>query len=293
MSTRVISDMRRMNPRRRPNPSAAVRSRGEPAHDGVEPAASAGIALTRRSLHEQIIEELGRRIVKGEYARDGMLPTEPLLAANLGVSRNALREAVQVLVSKGMVEVRPKTGMRILPEADWNLLDREVLAWHAHSEQRLTRAFELVEFRLIVEPMAAYLAAKRASADEMVLISDACTRLEACVGKPLAIPDTDIAFHRSIHQASHNAILNHLGSLTSSLMQIQVLMTTQKPGSFEAGLPLHRAVTEAIRKRNAGEAEASARRLARMPYDDLAQRIKIDPNRRLSRLRNIARMVKR
>ncbi len=65
-----------------------------------------------------------------------------------------LREAVKVLVAKGMVEVRPKTGMRILPERNWNLLDRDVLAWHAHSERRLTRAFELVEFRLIVEPMA-------------------------------------------------------------------------------------------------------------------------------------------
>jgi DNA-binding FadR family transcriptional regulator len=284
--------MRGMNPRKKSNPPAVAKHRAETAQDGGESPDSAGGFLPRRNLHNQIVEEIGRRIVKGEYARDGMLPTEPLLAANLGVSRNALREAVKVLVSKGMVEVRPKTGMRILPEVEWNLLDREVLAWHAHSEQRLTRAFELVEFRLIVEPMAAYLAAKRASADEIALISDACTRLEACVGKPLLIPEMDIAFHRSIHQASHNAILNHLGSLTSSLMQIQVLMTTQKPGSFEAGLPLHREVTEAIRKRKADEAEDFARQLARMPYDDLAQRTKIDPRRRLSRLRDIARMVK-
>jgi DNA-binding FadR family transcriptional regulator len=247
--------------------------------------------LARRSLHDQIVDEIGRHIVKGEYG--ATLPTEPQLAAGLGVSRNALREAVKVLVAKGMVEVRPKTGMRILPEAQWNLLDREVLAWHAHSERRLTRAFELVEFRLIVEPMAAYLAAKRASAEEIDAIDAACTALEACIGKPPLIPEVDVTFHHSIHKASHNAILSQMASLTSSLMQIQVLMTTQKPGTFEAGLPLHREVTEAIKARDADAAENAARRLAQMPYDDLAQRIKLSPKRRMARLREIARMIER
>jgi DNA-binding FadR family transcriptional regulator len=263
--------------------------------DAVEAPAAAAVdpsePLTRRSLHDQIVDEIGRRIVKEEYVSS--LPTEPQLASSLGVSRNALREAVKVLVAKGMVEVRPKTGMRILPESRWNLLDRDVLAWHAHSERRLTRAFELVEFRLIVEPMAAYLAAKRASAEEIAKIDANCTKLEACVGKPLQIPEVDIAFHHSIHEASHNAILSQMASLTSSLMQIQVLMTTQKPGSFEAGLPLHREVTEAIKARDAGAAESAAHRLAQMPYDDLAQRIKLTPKRRMARLREIARMVGR
>jgi DNA-binding FadR family transcriptional regulator len=183
--------------------------------------------------------------------------------------------------------------MRVLPETHWNLLDRDVLAWHAHSERRLTRAFELVEFRLIVEPMAAHLAAKRASAEEIGKIDVNCTALESCVGRPLLIPEVDIAFHHSIHEASHNAILRQMASLTSSLMQIQVLMTTQKPGSFEAGLPFHREVTEAIKARNAAAAENAAHRLAQMPYDDLAQRIKLTPKRRMARLREIARMVGR
>ncbi len=237
--------------------------------------------LTRRSLHDQIVEEVGKRIVEGEYAAEGMLPTEPVLAASLGVSRNALREAVKVLVSKGMVEVRPKTGMRLLPESDWNLLDREVLGWHAHSRGRLSRAFELVEFRLIVEPKAAFLAAKRASVKEIARIRKACSDLEGCVGNQNAIPEMDIAFHRSIHLASHNAILNHLGSLTSSLMHIQVLMTTQKTGSFERGLPLHREVAEAIGKRQAAQAENAARRLVQMPYEDLAKRTRCIPRRQL------------
>jgi DNA-binding FadR family transcriptional regulator len=217
----------------------------------------------------------------GEFGQDGSLPTEANLAAELGVSRNALREAVKVLVSKGMVEVRPKTGTRIREPAEWNLLDQDILAWHAQSELGLVRAFELVEFRLVVEPKAAYLAAIRATADEIRTIDANCTALESCVDDPGRITECDIRFHRSIHFASHNALFSHLGTLTASLMQVQVLLTTQEPGSFERGLPLHRELTEAIKARAPSLAEAISLRLVQMPYEDLAQRQCLDPAHRL------------
>jgi GntR family galactonate operon transcriptional repressor len=237
--------------------------------------------LVRTNLHNQIVDAVGSSIVEGRFGPGGVLPVEGKLAHELGVSRNALREAVKVLVSKGMVEVRPKLGTRVRPMDQWNLLDRDVLNWHSRSELRLWRAFELVEFRLVVEPRAAALAAKRGSTAEIDTIDKACTALEACVQEPHLVPERDIVFHRSIHKASHNAIFNHLGTLTSSLMQIQVLMTTQEPGSFERGLPLHRSLTEAIKVRDAAGAEEISRRLVQMPYDDLAARLSIVQKNRL------------
>jgi DNA-binding FadR family transcriptional regulator len=229
--------------------------------------------LERRSLHDRIVEELGRRIVAGAYAADGTLPTEPQLAADLGVSRNALREAIKVLASKGMVEVRTRTGMRVRPPSEWSLLDRDVLDWHSLADIRLNRSFDLVELRLIVEPKASFLAARRATAEDVETILAACAALEACVGYPDLVPIRDITFHRSIHLASHNTILDHLGSLSASLMRMQVAMTTQEPGSFERGLPLHREVAEAIRDRDAAHAEEASRRLVLMPYADLRERL--------------------
>ena len=229
--------------------------------------------IRRLKLHDQIVDDIGRKIVSGHFGETGILPTENELSTELGVSRNALREAIKVLISKGMIEVRPKTGTKIRPLGDWNLLDRDVLNWHAQSELQLKRAFELVEFRLIIEPKTAFLAAKRGKDDDIDLIEKAYVALERCVETPDLIPHCDIAFHRSIHHASHNAILHHLGSLTSSLMQIQILMTTQEPGSFERGLPLHQSLTRAIKERDAEAAEKISRRLVQMPYDDLAQRL--------------------
>jgi DNA-binding FadR family transcriptional regulator len=188
---------------------------------------------------------------------------------------------MKVLTSKGMIEVRPKTGTRIRALADWNLLDPDILAWHAESDLRQTRAFELVEFRLVVEPKAAYLAALRATNAELQVIDANCTALEECVGHQERVAECDIVFHRSIHSASHNALLNHLGSLTASLMQIQVLITTREPGSFERGLPLHRKLTEAIKRRNPVSAESISRKLVQMPYDDLADRERLPSAERL------------
>ena len=238
--------------------------------------------LSRSNLHDRIVEALGTRIVIGEFAEGSTLPTEDGLAAQLGVSRNAVREAMKVLASKGLLEIKPKTGTRVLPTAEWNLLDRDVLAWHAHSELKLTRAFELVEFRLVVEPRASFLAARRSTPAEIDVIEEGCALLESCIGRPDLVAVRDIAFHRSIHQASHNALLNHLGSLTASLMQIQVVMTTQEPGSFEHGLPLHRQLTEAIKARDANLAELLSRQLVQMPYEDLADRHDVPQDQRLT-----------
>jgi DNA-binding FadR family transcriptional regulator len=52
-------------------------------------------------------------------------------------------------------------------------------------------------------------------------------------------------------------------------MQNQVVLTTEPPGSFEKGPPLHRKVNEAIAKRDPRRAETYSRRLVNMPYTDL------------------------
>jgi DNA-binding FadR family transcriptional regulator len=238
-----------------------------------------------RRLHDQVVEELGQRIVGDAFGDEGSLPTEPELGAELGVSRNALREAIKVLVGKGLLEVRPKTGMRVRPKSEWNLLDPSVLSWQA-SEQapgklRLRHAFNLVEFRLIVEPRASYLAAKRASRQESREILAACARLEECVADPPAIPETDITFHSLIHHASHNDLLIHLGHLIGSLMSMQVRMTTEDLEAFKRGLPYHRKLAEAIARRDPDDAQAMSTALVQMPYDDLAGRLRIKPAVRL------------
>lgn len=225
--------------------------------------------LRRRSLPEMVVDQLGRRIVRGEFTGAGGLPTETALSAEFGISRNVLREAIKVLSSKGLLDVRPKTGTRIRARENWNVLDPDVVGWFSADDSDFHHAYDFVEFRRIIEPQASYLAAMRASDADIARIRKALDNLCACVGRPARIPAADILFHCSIYDASHNAVLKHLGSLVTPLMNSQVLLTTAPAGAFEKGLPLHRKVTEAIAMRNPKKAEYYSRQLVNMPYADL------------------------
>lgn len=225
--------------------------------------------IRRRTLPELVVDQLGQRIIRGEFAGSGGLPTEPQLSAELGISRNVLREAIKVLASKGLLEVRPKIGTKVLTPDNWNMLDPDIVGWFSLDVDDLQTAHDFVEFRRIIEPQASHLAALRASDEEIAQINAAFDALQACIGQPERVPAADIAFHRSIYDASHNTVLRHLGSLIAPMMRGQVMITTRQPGSFEKGLPLHRKVTQAITKRDPKKAEAYSRKLVNMPYADL------------------------
>jgi DNA-binding FadR family transcriptional regulator len=90
-------------------------------------------AYPGRGLHGRVIRELGLRIVGGALPPGSSLPNEDELGAELGVSRTVVREAVKVLLAKGLVEVRPRTGTRVRPRRSWHLLDPDVVAWQFQS----------------------------------------------------------------------------------------------------------------------------------------------------------------
>lgn len=239
-------------------------------------------SMRRANIHDHIVDALGVRIVNGDFGCGAVLPNEPTLASELGVSRNALREAIKVLASKGLVEVRQKTGTKVRAREDWNLLDREVLGWMTQSGQELHHAMGLVEFRLIFEPKASYLAAIRATAEERQAILSACDDLEGCIGQSLDVmSDIDQRFHRAILRASKNDVLMHLGSVLASLMKIQVVATSQEKAEFKIGIIQHRTLAIAIFECNATAAEEASRRLVLKPYEQLSDMVGLPQDARL------------
>src|SRR3954453_21356557 len=80
-------------------------------------------------LHQQVVRVIALRILRSGAQGDPGLPTEIELSQELNVSRNVVREAAKVLASKGLIEIRPKTGMRIRPRRDWNVFDSDMLGW--------------------------------------------------------------------------------------------------------------------------------------------------------------------
>ncbi len=117
----------------------------------------------QRSLFAFALENLGSRIIKGEFPPGTLLPNEGEICADIGASRSVIREAIKSLAAKGLLEVRQKVGTRVHAQKHWNLFDLDVLGWRYASMPRLQFFRELFEIRRMIEPQGALLAAERAT----------------------------------------------------------------------------------------------------------------------------------
>jgi DNA-binding FadR family transcriptional regulator len=157
-----------------------------------------------RGLAFGLAEELGEAIVAGRLRSDAH-PTEAELVEQFGVSRSVVREAVKMLVSKGLLHGGSGQGTFISPEGAWNLFDHDVLRWLLARHGPSSAGLQLAEIRWGMEPEAAGLAAVRAGKRERSEIRDAARTLEGAMagGNPLSAA---IAFHSAVLEATGNAI---------------------------------------------------------------------------------------
>ena len=205
----------------------------------------------RKSTRGQVtavVDILGQRIAAGHYAEGETLPIEQELADSLDVGRNALREAVKVLSGKGLIKTAPRAGTRIRPRQDWNLLDPDVLKWHADPDTA-TRTFmlDLIEMRRIIEPKAAELAAVRATRDDVAAILSAYEKMAARDADQETRIAADIDFHSAILKASHNEVLTHFRYAVAAYLRAHARLGQQvSPEDDAEDLERHQRIALAV-----------------------------------------------
>src|SRR5687767_6243756 len=87
-------------------------------------------SVRRERLYDQLTRQIALGIMRGAIGQgESGMSTEGDLCRHFDVSRTILREAVKVLAAKGLIEVRPKTGITVRPRDDWNLVDSDLLGW--------------------------------------------------------------------------------------------------------------------------------------------------------------------
>jgi len=158
-------------------------------------------------------------IVSGAVPEGDLLPRESQLASRFRVSRQAVREALKVLAAKGLVASRRRAGTSVLPRANWNLLDPDVIAWYPVDRVSADFLEDLIEIRRAIEPAAAIHAATRGTADAIAAIGEALDLMLAVEKPSEAFFAADAAFHAAIIAASGNALFNRLGIVIRPLMR--------------------------------------------------------------------------
>lgn len=157
--------------------------------------------VRRHPLAEQAADLLLDRIRAGEWPLGHRLPGETTLAAQLGVGRSTLREAVRILAGKGVLASRQGAGVFVtacdIPE-EWDIVLR-----------RATIA-AVLEARIAIEAEAAALAAERRTPADLRSIRRALTTRAGANDSVAGLVDADTAFHRAVIVAAHNDILTQL-----------------------------------------------------------------------------------
>jgi len=221
-----------------------------------------------RRIHGTIAHDLGVQIVTGAYQPGDVLPGEIEFAEQLQVSRSVYREAVRMLMAKGLVESRPKAGTSVSARSRWNLLDPDVLAWMFEGEPSDAFIRSLFELRMIVEPAAAAVAAERRTGRELAQMGHA---LEEMARYGLATPEgraADQHFHHLILEATRNEPLTTLSSTIAAAVGWTTIFKQRNRKLPRDPLPEHQALYDAIADANPDAARAAMAELIRRALED-------------------------
>ena len=212
------------------------------------------------SLHGDVLDGLGL-LVTGGGLEPGQVVRAEELGTRFGVSRTVVREAVRVLESMGLVTSRRRVGVTVAPREDWNVHDPRVIRWRLDGPGRDEQLRTLTELRGGVEPVAAGLAATRASPEQCGALLRAVMDM-AVHGRSGDLEpylEADVRFHSTLLAASGNEMLvafsGMVGEVLSGRTRHDLMPTKPEP----AAIRLHADVAEAVQAGDAAGAERAMR----------------------------------
>lgn len=220
-----------------------------------------------RNIHSQIADRIGLSIIRGEIPPGELLPSEVRICEMFAVSRPVVREAIRILVGKGLIESRAKSGTRVKIPETWNHLDPDVLRWSLATTDTAGYLRKLFSLRNAVEPTAAAIAAVAATAEDRKVIARALDAMESATSDD-AFVNADIAFHKAITMATHNELFWPIAQMFEIALRHSFMLSA--PGNHRMrAVAQHRRVMEAICAGDSVAAKAATIALLEHSAEDL------------------------
>lgn len=208
--------------------------------------------VKKQRLPDSVVDRLLEVVRSGELSPGGRLPAERTLAAQLGVSRASLRNALSRLELMGVLEVRQGDGTFIRAP------DTETLSLPFQGLLRglPQTAQDLLEFRQILEPEAAALAATRATPQQIAALRACLEQQHLTATRGVKLSEDDLRFHALIAQMVGNTVILRVLETLQHLMQ-NLRTHTLKGDRPELTLQEHALILTAIEARDPASARAA------------------------------------
>lgn len=203
--------------------------------------------MENKKRGDRAVAELMRLIRECGYGPGEKLPNEYELSAQLGVSRNTIREAVRALASRNVLDIRQGAGTFISQKKG---VADDPLGFSL-MEDRRKLVDDLLQIRYIIEPQIAALAAQNRTSQEVVILGGLCDEMETLIHKWGEFMQKDIQFHTQIADCSRNMVVSNLIPVICEGISEFTSMVAEQ----EFAVKSHRAIFEAIRNQNVTEAQ--------------------------------------
>lgn len=170
-------------------------------------------------LHSAVVNRLGEDIVSGRLEAGAVLSSEQL-ETRYGASRSVMREAIRVLEQLGMAASRRRVGVTIASREMWKVFDPLLIRWRLGSAERDNQLRSLSELRRGFEPVAAELAAQRATPDQCATLTGAVMEMvrHGKAGDLRAYLAADVVFHSTLMKASGNEMIAALDGVVAEVL---------------------------------------------------------------------------
>lgn len=195
-------------------------------------------------LNHTIATTLQGRILTGEYPPGSALPGQRLLATELGVSRSALREALSVLKTLGLVDIRQARGV-FVPDPQ-----KSSAANSRYEVDQYTK--QIIQFRLAVEPYSAGMASRIRSNEDLERLQTTAHKMRYALedGQLIDAAQEDFNFHHIISTILKNPVFsNAIRPIAADILSAQCEPLRNKETLMKP-LEEHQQIIDAIRDKN-------------------------------------------
>jgi GntR family transcriptional repressor for pyruvate dehydrogenase complex len=202
----------------------------------------------RKKVFDEVYDQLLSLISNRKLKPGEQLPSERLLAKNVGVSRQSIREALKKAESKGLIKVRQGEGTFILSAAsDW--MEAPFLTM---MKEEIGRIYEFIEIRKLIEVWCVKKAAEFVTIKELKKMEKALSEMEKLIDSREILGKPDIDFHIAIAEASHNTLIVHMMTTIKQifLSMFKISNFTRRPGKNRILIKQHQEIYKAIKSRN-------------------------------------------
>ncbi len=211
-------------------------------------------------LHDSVVQRWGWDIVSGALPPGTRIVADDA-AAQLGVSRTVVREAVRVLESMGLLTVRRRVGITVLPPQNWNPFDRNIIRWRLAGPSRLAHLQSLSELRSAIEPLAARLAAVNATPEQCGALTAAVIGMSSTArsANAPAYLAHDCDFHRTMLVASGNPMFAGLADVVVEVLAGRTRHSLMPAVAEPEAIRLHGVVASSIQAGDGAGAQEAMR----------------------------------